>query len=679
MRGQIFISYRRATDAWAVDKLRDELVGAFGEKNIFLDQDTIASGDDWEQRIDDSVRGAAAVVVVFSAQWYGQPKEPAAGADAALVAPPDGAAPPGPAAATRRQRRIDDPNDKLRRELEMALKHGREIFPIIVDDSPEPRPDELPDSVRAVLKRQFLRIDVDGKKEEQMARLIGDIRHATAGKDWLVRLSGQAAWLGLLALSLVLAAHQVGWGGLEIFRNGFARGAMALRDRMALAAPSVAVVEMGEPEYRELFGGRAPLDPQLMGILLTRLTLATSRCDQRLPVVLNLDLAPNAEDNEAGDQARMTQALLKLAACRPVVLACPPNVRRGSPAWYEMRWMNELRAKAEANPRIHLAFGTAMADPEGLRRARGRSEIGVLAADMAAGRPAFQGHDRPQCVCPATPRLAAACADQPMESDWDDRGFAVPLPGSSDRRLTPDPTVAAAPTRTLRAGAGLPVLADPAPQAEPGGRPAHLFNLHEAVARAEDLMRFDAVLFGSNRSQMRHAVPGRPRKAFEGVSSIVTQAHLLNGAVHHEPQRGRSGMLLLGLLAGWLVAAMVLLAGRELERNDQRYAHRGNAYLLFVVGLLAVPGAALLAGAQWPESIWWLALLAGVAMLASGRALMSCFEIVLNRGLAWRWPSELHREYLHGNAKSSALLRMATFGAEAGLIIACWVVIALQL
>ena len=43
MQGQIFISYRRATDAWAVEQLRQELVGAFGEKNVFLDKHTIGA------------------------------------------------------------------------------------------------------------------------------------------------------------------------------------------------------------------------------------------------------------------------------------------------------------------------------------------------------------------------------------------------------------------------------------------------------------------------------------------------------------------------------------------------------------------------------------------------------------------------------------------------------------
>lgn len=672
MRGQIFISYRRATDAWAVDKLRDELVAAFGAGNVFFDRETIPAGEDWDQRIDESIRDSAAVVVVFSKEWYGRMNVPPG-------APPD--APPGAVDAQPR-RRIDDPRDKLRLEVEMALKHQRPIFPVIVDDSPEPRPEELPDSLRPVVKRQFLRIDVDGNTEVQMARLIGDIRHATAGNDWMRRLAGQAAWVALLALSVVLMWHEWGWGGHEIFRNGFARGAMALRDRIEPSPPNVAVVEMGEAEFRELFGGRNPLDPQLVAIVLDRLRTANSRCDQKLPLVLNLDIAPTTADNDADDQKRMTKSLQDLAACRPVVLACPPAVRRGLPAWYEMRWMEDLRAAAIDNPRIHVAFGTAMADPEGLRRAKGRSEIGVMAADIAASRPTMQGHPRPECVCPQTAQLVTQCAEVPTEIDWDDRGFAVPLPGSSDRRdhaANAEQSPSAEPARVRQVS--LPALApdDPAPNDAADAQPAHLFSLHEAMTRAEDLMRYDAVLIGSNRSQMRHAVPGRPRRAFEGVSSIVTQAHLLNGAMNHEPQRGRSGMLLLGALAGWAVAAVMLLAGRELERNDQRFANRGWAYLLFIVGLFAVPFAALLAAAIWPESIWWLALLALVAILSAGRALLSCFEIVLNRGLAWRWPAELLREYSHGQAKSSALLRLATFAAEAAVILGCWVVIATRL
>lgn len=665
MQGQIFISYRRATDAWAVEQLRQELVGAFGEKNVFLDKHTIGAGEDWSQQIDQAIREASAVVVIFSKAWYGEvDPPPPADADATGTALPH---PPS-------LRRIDDPTDKLRIELEMAGRHGRNVFPVIVDGSLEPRPEELPESVRFVCKRQFLRIDVSGNFEAQMDRLIGDIRQATMGHDWLWRLSGQALWLGLLALSLVVAWHS--WAPQENYRNAYARMAMALRDRLVVEPPNVAVVEMGDAEYREMFGGRNPLDPELVRIMLTRLREATSRCDRTLPIVLNLDIAPTTQDTDAGDQARMTDALLNLAACRPVVLACPPAVRRGAPAWHEMRWMNTLRSKAAANPRIHLAFGTGMADPEGLRRAAGRSEIGVVAADIAAGRKPFAGHDAPECVCPSTPKLAAACAEVPLEREWDDRGFAVPLPGSSDTRGDSRPID---PSR-LRLQQAVAQLDPDGQRRTPNGDdgPANMFSLNRAILQAEALLKFDAIVVGSNRSQSRHAVPGRPRRAFEGVSATVVQAHLLNGALNHEPVRGHKSMVIVGLLASWMVAVIVLLAGLELERNDQRYSHRGGAYLLFILGLAGVPILTLVVGAHWPAWIWWLALVALVAMLTAARAVMSCFEIVLNRGLAWRWPLALHREYLHGNAKASTLLRLATFALEGMIIVTCWVVIVMR-
>jgi len=665
MQGKIFISYRRATDAWAVEKLRHELVGAFGAKNVFLDKQTIGAGEDWNLEIDNAIRDAAAVVVVFSEEWYGAVDEPEAASATAT-----GAAPASPPLATAPKRRIDDPSDKLRIEVEMAARHNRQVFPIIVDGSAEPRPEELPEGLRFVCKRQFLRIDVSGNFEAQMDRLIGDIRSATMGKDWLRRLIGQSFWLALLALSLVMAWSAT--GTQASFRNGFARSAMEVREKLVVEKSNVAIVEMGELEFRELFNASSPLDPDLMRIMLDRFKTASVRCDKKLPFVLSLDIAPQTQDNDERHQEKMTFSLVELSRCRPIVLVCPQAVRRGSPAWHEMRWMQALRK--DAGQRIR--FGTGMADPEGLRRGAGRTEVGVLAADMAAGRELFAGHPKPECVCPDTPELASECAEVPLEKAWDDRGFAVPVSGSSDSRqvrLADSPTLAS--------------LADPAQPEAALGRPAdnpsraepdHMFSLNEAVLESERLMGYDAILIGSNRSQNRYAVPGRPRRAFEGVSGTVVQAHLLNGAMNHEPVRGSSMLLLAALLAGWVVAAVTLLGGMELERNDQRYSHRGGAYLLFALGLVGVPLLTLVVSAYWPESIWWLSIVALVALAAAVRAVLSCFEIVLSRGLAWRWPQELHREYMHGSNKASTLLRLLTFAAEAALIVACWSVVALN-
>jgi hypothetical protein len=620
MRGPIFISYRRAANAWAIERLRQELVGAFGERNIFFDTETIRAGDRWSQSIDEAIRDASVVVVVFCHEWYGTR------GDGEL----DG-------------RRIDEPGDTLRFELESALTHGKPIIPIIIDASPQPRPEELPASVRAVCDRQFLRIDISKNSEMQLDRLVNDIRRQTSGHDWAWRLTGHAGWIALIALSIGLALHHA--DADEWVRQAFARAAFALRDRIVHKAPSISVVQMTELEYKELFGGRSPLDPELMAIALRRLHAATSdQCGPSRPIVIDLDLAPSSEDADQRQQ-HMTQALLTLASCRPLVLACPSAVRRGSEAWHERRWMLQLKRdstpKPEAEPRI--LFATRQADPEGLRRADGRSELGVAAADVAAERKPFALHPRRDCICPDTSAMARQCAVQPIERDWDGRGFAVPLP-------LPKP------------------WADDLPLPPGYGG---FFSLSEAIAHADVLMRSDAVLIGTNRSTARYAVPGRTRHAFDGVSATVVHAHLFNGAFHHEPHRGSWAKGLTALLVAWLAAGLVLIGGRELERNDDRLVHRGPAYAFFIAGLLGLPLLALVAAALAPAMIWWLAVVTLVAMLAAGRALVGCFELVLSRGVSWRWPAALLRETQGSGPRGSAYLRLSVFVAEALIIGSC--------
>ena len=661
MKGQVFISYRRAANAWAVERLRQELVNAFGERNIFFDNRTIATGEQWSRVIDEAIHTASAVVVVFCEEWYGA--EPPRGAPASTVAD---------TAARAVRRRIDDPTDKLRIEVELALQHGRPIIPVIIDGSAEPQPQDLPESIRGICELQFLRIDIGGNTERQLDRLVADIRRKTSGSEWAWRLAGQAAWLGLLMFSVGMTLYKT--ENDELFRQAFARTALALRDQLPTEPPRIAVAQMTETEMRELFGGRTPLNPELVALMLGRWHAASkANCTTSLPIVIDLDLAPNAESDAEGHQAAMNRALLELAACRPVVLACPGAVRRGADAWHERRWMNAIVkvAHASANPPgvPRVVFATRQADPEGLRRAEGRSELGVVAADLAAGRRILAGHPRPQCVCPASPQIAARCADQPVEADWDNRGFAVPLPMSQPAAEPIDREVQVA------AIAPMGLLAQASDDAAGNGVPASSsrtdFSLSEAIRDAERFVGDNAVLVGSNRSQARYAVPGRSKRAFDGVSGIVVQAHLFNSALSHEPQHGSWFKGLLALVSAIGVAALVLLGGRELERNNDRFANRWLAYALFAAALIGLPLLAVLVAATWPSTIWWLAVVTMIAAMAAARALISCFEIVLSRGIAWRWPTALLRELQAPGPKASPRLRLAIFVAELGVIVAC--------
>lgn len=47
--------------------------------------------------------------------------------------------------------RVDDPEDWVRREVETALHLGKTVCPVLVDDTPLPKADKLPEEIRAII------------------------------------------------------------------------------------------------------------------------------------------------------------------------------------------------------------------------------------------------------------------------------------------------------------------------------------------------------------------------------------------------------------------------------------------------------------------------------------------------------------------------------------------------
>ena len=93
----IFISYRREDTAWCAGRLRDSLSRVFDPKTIFMDFDSIDAGEKFTASIAKGLTDADVVLVLIGKRWLG--------ADAET----DG-------------RRIDDPNDFVRKEVSAALE-----------------------------------------------------------------------------------------------------------------------------------------------------------------------------------------------------------------------------------------------------------------------------------------------------------------------------------------------------------------------------------------------------------------------------------------------------------------------------------------------------------------------------------------------------------------------------
>jgi TIR domain len=131
---RIVISYRREDTAGGAGRLRQDLGAHFGREQVFLDIDTIPPGVDWLEEIEKTVSSADVLLPLIGLHWL-------------TVTDENG------------QRRLDDPNDVLRLEIETALKTRVRVIPIQLHGAPMPKANQLPESLVALTRRQSVRID----------------------------------------------------------------------------------------------------------------------------------------------------------------------------------------------------------------------------------------------------------------------------------------------------------------------------------------------------------------------------------------------------------------------------------------------------------------------------------------------------------------------------------------
>jgi hypothetical protein len=129
MMTSVFVSYRRDDSAGETGRLADALAARFGGDQVFRDLDDISAGSDFAGVIDQALAQADTLLVVIGRSWL----------DARH---PSGA------------RRLDDPQDLVRLEIESALKRGIRIVPVQVQGAAIPALDRLPESLRPMMRFQ---------------------------------------------------------------------------------------------------------------------------------------------------------------------------------------------------------------------------------------------------------------------------------------------------------------------------------------------------------------------------------------------------------------------------------------------------------------------------------------------------------------------------------------------
>jgi hypothetical protein len=159
----IFISYRRVDSVYAVDQLDERLKLAFGEDAVFRDASSLAPGAVFPERIRRALDAARVALVVVGPGWL-----------RATTDPSDIHSP----------RRLDDPTDWVRIEIEMLLGRGDavSVVPVLLGGATVPKPADLPAALATLPSRNGVKLPpfpdfADSLR--QLVEAVGNLLHVT--------------------------------------------------------------------------------------------------------------------------------------------------------------------------------------------------------------------------------------------------------------------------------------------------------------------------------------------------------------------------------------------------------------------------------------------------------------------------------------------------------------------
>jgi hypothetical protein len=192
MTGKIFINYRRDDSISTAGRLHDRLAQTFGRKNLFMDVDHIPAGVDFVAYLNSQLAACDIFLAIIGPNW--------------LNAKDDYG-----------RRRLDNPDDFVLVEIAAALARNICVIPVLVDGAHTPKADNLPDSIKPLVRRNAVEMrntqfGRDAKALVQKIReALKDSRSATGEWPFLAsaaaQLRGSRRWRtvagGATALLLV--------------------------------------------------------------------------------------------------------------------------------------------------------------------------------------------------------------------------------------------------------------------------------------------------------------------------------------------------------------------------------------------------------------------------------------------------------------------------------------------
>ena len=175
----VFISYRREDSAGHAGRLFDRLVSRFGRDRVFRDVDNVKPGENFIETIRQTINTSEVLLVLIGPRWL-------------------------KAADGEGRKRLEDPGDPVRIEIETGLELKKRVIPVLLPGAVMPSEKELPEALMQLSKFNAFEIR-EATFDQDVSSLIAQTKALQSRKaNW--RLGDNRAALAALACVVVGAA-----------------------------------------------------------------------------------------------------------------------------------------------------------------------------------------------------------------------------------------------------------------------------------------------------------------------------------------------------------------------------------------------------------------------------------------------------------------------------------------
>lgn len=184
---KVFVSYRREDSEAITGRLCDRLKQAFGSDQVFVDIDDIPLGKNFVELIRETLKECQIVLVVIGRKWPGR--------------------------HVKGRSRLEDPNDFVRMEMQLALSTSMAILPILVAGARMPAAADLPEDVRAISNLNAAPLDAGRDFHQHADKIISAI-------GAIVAQVAEGDSQSMNALTPLAVSHQVAGKWFDEFTGG---------------------------------------------------------------------------------------------------------------------------------------------------------------------------------------------------------------------------------------------------------------------------------------------------------------------------------------------------------------------------------------------------------------------------------------------------------------------------